>query len=307
MKIGMTLLLLAGSLVAAPPPAFEQYCFKCHDATQAEGDLDLEGFVTKTSDIASVATLEDIMVRIAEGDMPPKKSRKQPDASQKEEIIAWAQGQLDAMAEASMDDPGLVVMPRLTRHEYHNVIRDLSGGIVLKGGEYLPNEGGAGEGFSNVGEAQGMGMAQFEKYLEAAKGALKHLRVSPHDGLVWSAVPHEPVDEPKQAIKEATDDILAWYLAQQQKWGAEHHWTGPGYYGWQHAPYLEAAKRDTDTLVCSGVSVSLSPVALAKWSRILNDTDPKSPFADWAKAWRAIPASGITRFPADGFKVWYFP
>ena len=291
MKIGMTLLLLAGSLVAAPPPAFEQYCFKCHDATQAEGDLDLEGFVTKTSDIASVATLEDIMVRIAEGDMPPKKSRKQPDASQKEEIIAWAQGQLDAMAEAGMDDPGLVVMPRLTRHEYHNVIRDLSGGIVLKGGEYLPNEGGAGEGFSNVGEAQGMGMAQFEKYLEAAKGALKHLRVSPHDGLVWSAVPHEPVDEPKQAIKEATDDILAWYLAQQQKWGAEHRETLAAMFGNAHAPYLEAAKRDTDTLVCSGVSVSLSPVALAKWSRILNDTDPKSPFADWAKAWRAIPAN----------------
>ena len=286
-------LMIAGANAA--PVAFEQYCFKCHDATQAEGDLDLEDFISKQSDIASVATLEEIIVRIAEGDMPPKKSRKQPDAAQKAEMIAWAQGKLDAMAEAGMDDPGLVVMPRLTRHEYRNVIRDLSGGIVLKAGEYLPNEGGAGEGFSNVGEAQGMGMAQFEKYLEAAKGALKHLRVSPHDGLVWSAVPREPVDEPKQAIREATDDIIAWHVTQQQKWGAEHREALSAMFGNAHAPYLEAAKRDTDTPVCSvndpqtGVPVSLSPVALAKWSRILKDTNPQSPFADWAKAWRAIP------------------
>lgn len=287
-------LFFAGDLCAAAPMSFEQYCFKCHDATQTEGDLDLEAFVTKKADISSVATLEDIIVRIAEGDMPPKKSRKQPDASQKAEMIAWAQGQIDAMAETSMDDPGVVVMPRLTRHEYRNVIRDLSGGIVVTAGEYLPNEGGAGEGFSNVGEAQGMGTAQFEKYLEAAKGALKHLRVSPHDGLVWSTVPREPVEDLKAQIKEAVDDVIAWHVTQQQKWGAEHREALAAMFGSAHAAYLEAAKRDTDTLVCdlSGqtrVSVSLSPVALAKWTRILNDTDPKSPFADWAKAWRAIP------------------
>jgi hypothetical protein len=87
----------------------------------------------------------------------------------------------------------------------------------LTAGEYLPNEGGAGEGFSNVGEAQGMGVAQFEKYLEAAKGALKHLRVSPHDGFVGSAVPREPVEEASAQIKEAVDDLIAWHVTQQQK------------------------------------------------------------------------------------------
>ncbi len=285
--------MIAGAYSA--PVGFKQYCLKCHDATQTEGDLDLEAFVVKKADVGSVPTLEDIIVRITEGDMPPKKSRKQPDAAQKAEMIAWAQDQLDAMAEANMDDPGVVVMPRLTRHEYSNVIRDLSGGIVVTAGEYLPNEGGAGEGFSNVGEAQGMGTAQFEKYLEAAKGALKHLRVSPHDGLVWSAVPCEPVEGVKAQIKEAVDDVIAWHVAQQQKWGAEHREALAAMFGSAHAAYLEAAKRDTDTLVCdlSGqtrVSISLSSVALAKWTRILNDTDPKSPFADWAKAWRAIPS-----------------
>ena len=106
MKSLVPVLLLMITGADAAPVAFEQYCFKCHDATQAEGDLDLEDFISKQSDIASVATLEEIIVRIAEGDMPPKKSRKQPDAAQKAEMIAWAQGKLDAMAEELIRSSG---------------------------------------------------------------------------------------------------------------------------------------------------------------------------------------------------------
>jgi hypothetical protein len=140
--------------IQAAPTAFESFCFKYHDATQTEGELDLEALVAQKPAAAHVATLEDIILRIEEGDMPPKKSRKQPTTTERAEMIAWARGQIDALAEASMDDPGPVVMARLTRPEYRNVIRDLSGGIVLSAGEYLPNEGGAGEGFSNVSEAR---------------------------------------------------------------------------------------------------------------------------------------------------------
>ncbi len=286
----------AQTQTTGPQELLSQHCFKCHDATQAEGDLDLEGFVAKKPGLASVSTLEDIIVRLQEGDMPPRKAKKQPTDAERTAMMAWAQSQLDAMAEASMDEPGMVIIPRLTRHEYRNILRDLTGGIVLNAGQYLPNEGGAGEGFSNVGAAQGMGVAQFEKYLEAAKGALSHLRVSPHDGLVWSTVPREPVHDSKAAIAEAVNDVINWHVAQQQKWGAEHREALAEMFGNAHAAYLEAAKRGTDTLVCEGkgktrVSVSLSKVALAKWQRILARPSPDSPFADWAKAWRALPAN----------------
>ena len=283
-------LVLAGGLLAVPPTAFEQHCFKCHDATQTEGDLDLEAFIAKTTNMASVQTLDEIVERVSQGDMPPKKTKKKPTDDERKAIIAWAQAGIDALAQASMDDPGVVVMPRLTRNEYRNVIRDLSGGIVTKAGEYLPNEGGAGEGFANVGEAQSMSVAQFEKYIEAAKGALRCLRVSAHDGLVWSTAPREPVDEPKAAIKEATDDIIAWYVAQQQKWGALHREDLEEKFGSTEALYLEAAKQSSLGFSPTEKSL-LSPVALEKWTRILNDTETKSPFADWAKAWRAIPAN----------------
>lgn len=283
------------------PTAFESFCFKCHDATQTEGDLDLEAFVAQKPAAAHVATLEDIILRIEEGDMPPKKSRKQPTTAERAELIAWARGQIDALAEASMDDPGPVVMARLTRPEYRNVIRDLSGGIVLSAGEYLPNEGGAGEGFSNVGEAQGMGVVQFEKYLEAAKGALKHLRVSPHDGFVWSAVSREPVEEAPAQIKEAIDDLIAWHVTQQQKWGRGHREDLEQRLGFSDAAYLEAAWRyrwraelgkpdATFADIARTYDAPLAPVVLEKWFAILSTPEPKEPFAAWAKAWQALDA-----------------
>lgn len=287
MRIHLLLLFGASFSAAAVPPAFEQHCFKCHDATQAEGDLDLEHFVSAKADVASVATLEDIILRIQEGDMPPRKSKRQPTDAERAAMITWAQSQLDAMAEASMDAPGLVVMSRLARHEYRNIIRDLSGGIVLNAGAYLPNEGGAGEGFSNVGAAQGMGVAQFEKYLEVAKGALSHLRVSPHDGLVWSAVPREPVPDTKSAIAEAVNDIIQWHVTQQQKWGAEHRDALAQAFGNAHAVYLEAAY--LKAMNREPRSKDLAPVALEKWQHILRSEDKASPFADWAREWRALP------------------
>jgi hypothetical protein len=270
----------------AAPAAFESYCFKCHDATQTDGELDLEALTARKADPAYWRVLEEIIARVEQGDMPPKKSRKQPMASERAEIITWAKTQIDSLAAATQDDPGNVVMARLTREEYRRVIRDLSGGVVLNAGAYLPNEGGAGEGFSNVGEAQGMGLAQFEKYLEAAKGALRHLRVSPHDGLVWSAVPREPVEDAAAQIKEATDDLIAWHVGQQQKWGAEHREQLATRFGSAHAVYLAAAKQSSLSF-----SSKLSPVALEKWRHILRNEDKASPFADWAKAWRALPAS----------------
>jgi hypothetical protein len=292
------LFMLGASVVYSQtaPNAFESFCIKCHDATQTDGELDLEAVTSGKADPAQWRVWEEIIARIQEGDMPPKKARKQPTAPERAEMIAWAQTQIDSLATATQDDPGHVVMARLTREEYRRVIRDLSGGVVLSAGAYLPNEGGAGEGFSNVGEAQGMGLAQFEKYLEAAKGTLKHLRVSPHDGLVWSAVPREPVEDRAAQIKESVDDLIAWHVGQQQKWGAHHREQLAAQFGSAHAVYLAAAKQSrlgfSPKLEGLGLKPNLlSSAALEKWQRILRSEDKPSPFADWAKAWRALPAT----------------
>ncbi|HUE71284.1 MAG TPA: DUF1587 domain-containing protein [Pirellulaceae bacterium] len=283
--------LATHSSAAAPPRQLIQtFCADCHSADSQEAELDLVSLVSTRDALRQDFKRLDRIRRVIEsGEMPPRDADPQPTEDERRQLVAWLKLEIAAVANAERDDPGMVVMPRLTRHEYRNVMRDLSGGVVTDAGRLLPSEGGAGEGFSNVGAAQGISPAQFEKYVEAARGALRHLRVYPlpDRGFVWRAVPRESVDNPKHAIKEATDDIIAWHVAQQQKWGAEHRAALDQKHGSVHAIYLEAAwrakygKRPLDE--------PLSPVALEKWTRILSDAKDDSPFIEWAKVWRTLP------------------
>ncbi|MBA4019656.1 MAG: hypothetical protein C0483_21025 [Pirellula sp.] len=290
MRAAFVWLSLSAYAAAAEPVALlRTHCTACHNADQAEAELNLNQVVAQPHALRSdFRLLTRVVEAVSTGAMPPSDAESSLSPAEREQLLTWLKAEMNAVAAAQEGDPGLVVMPRLTRNEYRNVIRDLSGAMVTQAGEFLPNEGGAGEGFANVGEAQGMNAAQFEKYIEAAKGALKYLRVSPHDGLVWRSMPREAVDDRKAAIKEATDDIIDWYVMQQQKWGRLHRDDLQARLGFSDAVYLEAAWRATHGR--KEPDEKLAPVALEKWTRILNDDETKSPFADWAQAWRAIPA-----------------
>ncbi len=283
------------------PQAMVTHCFECHDSLSAEAELDLESLEEKPQNVYTLArALESMRLLVESGDMPPARAGSQPTEPERSAIVGWIAGQLDHLAAVFEDDPGVVLMSRLTKYEYRNVIRDLSGGVVTDAGKFLPNEGGAGEGFANVGEAQGMNTPQLEKYLEAARGALAHLTVTPHDGFTWSPIPHDVTDDPKDARFQLVNEIIAWHVAQQQKWGEEHRDHLEERLGFVHAAYLEAAWRfrhraeqgKPDAELASFAlcdEVPLSRRSLEKWWDILNDDDPGSPFADWAAAWRALP------------------
>lgn len=291
------------ALLATLDPLAEKYCYKCHDDAVTEGELDLATLLAPDRTTApGYAVLEKILEAVSAGEMPPLKAKAQPSAAERTAMVNAVRGHVARLQRETRGDPGLVVIPRLTKAEYRNVIRDLTGGIVRTGGEFLANEGGAGEGFANVGEAQGMGPAQFEKYLEAAKGVLRHLRATPATGLEWRALAADPVSEPGEARADAIYDIVQWYFHQQQRWGAEHRDQLQATLGFSHAAYLEAAWRyrwrtelglaDADFgAIARTYDVPLGPVSLEKWWGILNDPDPKSPFAAWAAAWRDLPAA----------------
>jgi len=292
----------------------QHYCAECHGAKTQEAELDFTRYAVKPELLRDDwRVLTKIIAAVESNAMPPADADRVPPAQDRAVLLKALKQELDLLAEAQRDEPGTVAITRLSRHEYRNVLRDLSGGIVADAGRMLPQEGGAGEGFSNVGEAQGMTALQVEKYLEAAKGALKHLRVTPQ-GFVWNSLPREPVDDPAAARKEVTDDIIAWHIAQQQKWGEEHRNLLQQKLGLTHAAYLEAAWRyqwrkelglnDAPLEEMAWCSVSpvfqpkpadntevviLSRVALQKWWDILQSKDANSPFRTWATAWRALP------------------
>jgi len=191
-------------------------------------------------------------------------------------------------------------MQRLTKEEYRNVLRDLTGGIVTNAGVYLPNEGGAGEGFNNVGEAQGMGTTQVEKYLEAARLTLRHLRATPTGGLIWNSFPMEPVDDPSEARLDAVNTIIEWFADEQYKYAFEIGTQWEKKYGNKHGPFLEAAwqfkHRKDDCTTLADIAKEYEPplpiVPLDKWWNLLNMPNPKSPWVGWTRRWQALPEPG---------------
>lgn len=300
----LCLALLGVAKSKGDPGLFEKFCFDCHDDSQAEAELDLFNFFKKPEADPQVGrTLQNVISALEHEDMPPQKSKRQPSAGERRKMAEFANGIRARIAKEQKDDPGHVVMARLTPHEYRNVIRDLSGGIVTDAGRYLPNEGGAGEGFSNVGEAQSMTPIQLEKYLDAAKDVLAHVRVSPIAGMTWSRYPKNPIDEPRLARQEAVNEIIEWYVGQQQKWGEEHRNALNQRFGFVHTAYLSAAWRyhhrtdrgagfDEFTELDD---FKLSAIILEKWWNILSATDPQAPFVAWARAWQQLPVKSSRR------------
>ena len=289
--------------------ALTSHCLDCHNDDTTEGEFSLQPLVDLRSQAERAArTLERAKARVAAGEMPPDDADTLDD-DDREQLVKLVETELDVLAKELRDDPGNVAMPRLTPYEYRNVIRDLSGGVVKDGGRLLPNEGGAGEGFANVGAAQVMTLPQYEKYIDAAKDALRHLRLYPvrdaelADRVTWKPFPSAAVDTPASARKEVTDEIISWYVAQQQRWGEEHRTELQQKLGFVHAAYLEAAwnyaqREDpsiglddyakTDADQNADDAIALAPAALEKWWKILNSTDKNSPHKAWASAWRKL-------------------
>lgn len=288
--------------------ALSSHCLECHNNETTEGELSLRPLLQGSMEPENAArVLDRIRKRVESGEMPPEADALS--AEERKKLVASADDQLQVLAERLRDDPGDVAMSRLTPYEFRNVIRDLSDGIVVHGGRLLPNEGGAGEGFANVGAAQFMTVPQYEKYIDAARDALRHLRTFPvtdsqgRVDFVWKPFPRSGVDAPAAARKEVVDEIISWYVAQQQEWGAEHREYLQQELGFVHAAYLEAAwhfsqrtTRQADISIYASVAgrdrkssrIQLSPAAMAKWWAILNSNDANSPHAKWAAEWREV-------------------
>ncbi len=107
-----------------------------------------------------------------------------PRADDRQALRGWVGRYLDFEAHASAGDPGRVVLRRLSNVEYSNTIRDLTG-FDLDPAREFPQDGAAGEGFTNTGDALVMSPSLLTKYFDAAKGVAAHAVLLP-DGFRFS-------------------------------------------------------------------------------------------------------------------------
>lgn len=184
-------LVVPGALTAADDftarikPILQETCLDCHSTKKQKGDLDLERFGTQADVRRDSKVWEAVVEQVASGEMPPKKE-KPLGADAKRELLHWTMATLDEIAKVQAGDPGPVVLRRLSNVEYTYALRDLTGLPALDPAREFPTDGSAGEGFTNVGSAQGMSPALLGKYLDAAKEVSRHAVLLP-DGIAFSA------------------------------------------------------------------------------------------------------------------------
>ncbi|MCH5377389.1 MAG: DUF1587 domain-containing protein, partial [Planctomycetes bacterium] len=189
---------LDGSFQSEIRPLLERYCFDCQAAAVTEADLDLAGFKT----IAEIRGQTHVWLKVREmlrsGQMPPRDA-EQLSEEDRDRLRNWVHRFLAHEAKSSADDPGPVILRRLSNAEYTCTIRDLTGVPALDPTREFPVDGAAGEGFTNVGSGQGMSPALVQKYLDAAKQVAAHAVLLP-DGIRFS---------PSTSRRDQTNELLA--------------------------------------------------------------------------------------------------
>src|SRR5262245_29657445 len=136
---------------ASPPSAateralLDQYCVTCHNDKTKRANLTLEKLdLTTAGDHPEL--WERVVRKLRAGVMPPPGVRRPP-LAEYEGLRDWLEAEIDRKT-AGHTNPGSVILHRLNRTEYANVIRDLLD-IDIDPAAMLPSDDSA-RGFDNV-------------------------------------------------------------------------------------------------------------------------------------------------------------
>jgi len=162
---------LASATAASGDPldAFvSQYCASCHSRRVKRGGLVLQG--VSASDPGADATLwENILRRVAGGEMPPHLAEKRPDAQELLSFTSLLMRRLDHYA-ALHPFFGSAPVRRLSKTEYGNALRDLFG-VDSPFAAEMPADGISG-GFDNIGDALAFSPSLLGSYLRVSRRAV---------------------------------------------------------------------------------------------------------------------------------------
>ncbi len=153
-------------------PFFEQHCVTCHGEKKQKGDFRVDTLPQNFVNSAVAGHWTEVMDRINDGEMPPKKQpRPRPD--EVAQVADWIAAQLSEAESARQSAIGeRVSFRRLSREEYRNTIRDLLGVTFDTSDPAGLPEDPDWQGFERIGTVLTLSAAHVEKYLAAAETVL---------------------------------------------------------------------------------------------------------------------------------------
>jgi hypothetical protein len=152
-----------------------QFCVECHGPVKPRGGLNLKRFEKPEQVVADRKVWDEIVARMRGGEMPPPDAKQPaPPDEARRAFLRWAQQAVRAgLCDDDSPRTGPAPIRRLNKSQYRATIRDLLG-IHFDASHALPDDGAGGEGFDNAAETLFISPVHAEKYLEAAKEALRY-------------------------------------------------------------------------------------------------------------------------------------
>ena len=147
-------------------PLLEKYCYKCHDDDTQKGDLNLFAYTGTSQVIADRKIWLRVLEQLESREMPTKDPL--PTEEEYEALISWVDGAVNNIDWSVHRYPGHVTIPRLTKREYGNTMRELLG-IDLDLELRFSEDGEGQSGFDNDRDALFVTPAMLEKYFQAAE------------------------------------------------------------------------------------------------------------------------------------------
>jgi len=142
----------------------KQYCLGCHNDKAKIAGVSFEGITAGS--ISKEPELFEKAVRKLRGRVMPPPGAKQPEGKAVDSLVAWLEDSLDKIP-SQAHIPVQVVLHRLNRKEYENVVRDLLS-VDVNGAELLPPDDTA-QGFDNIASALQVSPSFIEQYVIAAR------------------------------------------------------------------------------------------------------------------------------------------
>jgi hypothetical protein len=163
-------LMVASAHAADIQPLLKTYCLDCHNADKQKGDIDLTHFGSLQSVQKDFKLWQTMLQQVEEEEMPPKKPL--PTSAEREQIMDFLRHGLASIDWSQQKGIEHVTLPRLTKTEYNNTLRDLIG-IDFEPGKLLLDDGPGLSGFTNDRDALFISPALAEQLFDAADYALK--------------------------------------------------------------------------------------------------------------------------------------
>ena len=147
-------------------PLLEKYCYECHDDDIQKGDVNLFEYADTTQVIKDRKLWLRVLEQLETREMPTEDPL--PSEAEYATLIEWVDHAVNDIDWSQYRRPGHVTIPRLTKREYGNTMRELLG-IDLDLEVRFSEDGEGQSGFDNDRDALFVTPAMLEKYFEAAE------------------------------------------------------------------------------------------------------------------------------------------